>query len=88
MSNNMNVAARAAGVARIFDILAWIVLVVFGLATGIGLLAAIVVLFSEGFAEFLFVLLYAVGAAVYGALTWASVSLATVVAGYIAQKSE
>lgn len=75
-----NVSTRARFVANIFDIVAWVVLVV-------GAIAAVVVFFgslddSVGGAFLLTVFVLA-----YTAVTWAGVSLASVIAGYIEQKS-
>ena len=75
----MNVHVRAQFVARIFDVLAWAVLALGGLASLYGLIA----LFqapAEGGLILLIVL-------VQTALAWAAVSLAAVIAGYIAQRT-
>jgi hypothetical protein len=76
----MNVHVRAVFVARIFDVLAWVILVVGALAA----LSGIIYLFSSG-VEGLFIFFVAI---VYTVLAWAGVSLAAVVAGYIAQRTE
>jgi hypothetical protein len=76
-----NVSTRARFVANIFDILAWVVL-------GLGALAAFL-LFIGGIAEdeFTFGLVMALGTAVYTVVSWACISLASIIAGYIEQKS-
>jgi purine-cytosine permease-like protein len=76
----MNVKTRAAFVARIFDTLAWVVLVLGALVT----LFTIFGIFTEG-VEYLLIALIVV---VYTAISWASVSLASIVAGYIAQRAD
>ena len=76
-----NVSTRARFVANIFDILAWVVL-------GLGAFSAVSLLvvgiandnLGEGFA-------WAFGISVYTAVAWASISLASIVAGYIEHKS-
>lgn len=80
------VAKRATFAATIFDILAWVVLVV-------GVVGAVVAFFSaysvaDGFDAFLLGAAWAIGALVYTALAWAGATLGTVVAGYIANRSE
>ena len=89
---SMNVTTRAKSVARIFDILAMIVLVFGGLATAFVFLAG---LFGnmDGYADnwfqsFFMGIVWAAFIAVYTALTWASITLGTVVAGYIARRTE
>ena len=77
----MNIAMRAGLVARVFDTLAWVVLVLGGLAV----LGGFVAIFTESLWMGLFIM---VGSAVYTALMWASVTLGTIVAGYIASRSE
>lgn len=79
------VAKRASVVARIFDVLAWVVLVV-------GVVGAVVAFFSayqvtDGFEAFLLGAAWAVGTLVYTALIWAWITLSTAVAGYIANRS-
>ena len=63
----MNVHVRAVFVARIFDVLGWVVLVLGAL----GALAGIVILFTDGL-EGLFIFFVA---AIYSVLTWAAVAL-------------
>ena len=81
----MNVQTRAMLVARIFDIIAWVVIA----ATVLGMLGFIGVgLFGDnGFSGFVVAVVIAALVAVYGAITWAGITLATVVAGYIASRS-
>lgn len=76
----MNVKTRAAMVARIFDILAWVVLIIGGLIT----LFTLIGVFTEG-VEYL---LIALVAAAYTGVSWASVTLASVIAGFIGQKAD
>lgn len=75
----MDVHKRAVMVSRIFDILAWVVLV----AGGVGVLVSLISMFSDFLAGFLLLL----ATVVYTALVWAGVSLSTVVAGYIASRT-
>lgn len=86
MMSREGVAKRAGVAARIFDILAWVVLVV-------GVVGAVVAFFSayqvtDGFDAFLLGAAWAVGTLVYTALIWAWVTLSTAVAGYIAVRTE
>lgn len=84
----VNVAAKAQKVATIFDILAILVLVVGGLAAGFVLLASFIGAVSDSSSIAFFPgLLLALFIGVYTALTWASITLATVVAGYIANRT-
>jgi predicted MFS family arabinose efflux permease len=84
--DNDQVAKRAGTAARIFDTVAWIV-VVLGTIAAIG--TFIGGAFSdEGFEGFLYGTSIAVLIAVYTAITWASITLATAVAGYIANRSQ
>jgi len=75
----MNVHVRAQFVARIFDILAWAILVIGGIAV----LYGVVWLFDTP-AEGLFIVVVAL---IQTALAWAGVSLAAIVAGYIAHRT-
>ena len=81
----MKVKIRAQFVSRIFDILAWVILAV-------GVLASVIIglgsLFSGDGQTLLLGLIVAVMVLVYTGITWAGVTLAAVVAGYINQKSE
>ena len=85
----MHVSVRATFVARIFDVVAWVILgigVVFG---GLAFLAGLFGLFGDSYAYSLSLGIFMlVTAAIYTAISWASIALAAVVAGYIAQKSE
>lgn len=76
---SMDVAGRAAKAARIFDVLAILVLI----GGGITALLGLIVMVQSNYRLGLLVLGCAV---VWTALTWASITLATVVCGYIAQK--
>jgi len=81
----VNVKTRAALAARVFDILAWAVL-------GIGALAAALMvlggLLSGDGQAFLVAIAATIGIVVYTVLSWAGVTLASSVAGYIAARSE
>lgn len=84
----MDVKARATRTAQIFDLLAKAVLIVGGLAI-FAQVVAVVYMVAAGDGGF-FVLAGIVGVlivAVLAALGWAGVTLATVVAGYIADRS-
>lgn len=84
------VKAKARTVARIFNGVAWSVLVVGGLLV-VGLLAVALETsdydYLGGYSGAAFSLL-AVFAAIYTVLLWASITLATIVASYIANRSE
>jgi hypothetical protein len=73
-------AKKAEKVGVIFDIIGWIILIIGGTATALSLAALAT---DAGGAA----LLLAGGTAVYTAVMWASVSLATIVAQYVASKS-
>jgi len=75
----MNVHIRAQLVARIFDILAWAILVIGGIATLFGLVATFAAP-REGLVILVIVV-------VQTALAWAAVTLGAVIAGYIAQRT-
>jgi hypothetical protein len=83
-----NVNTRARFVSNIFDILAWVVLGIGGFFTVIAFLAG---LFGTMGDEWINSFAVGVGVtlsiAVYTAITWASISLASIIAGYIQQKS-
>lgn len=84
----MSVRKRAASTARIFDVIAMVVLGLGGVAV-FAQLVAVVVMVASGDGEF-FVVLGFVGALITAALTlvaWACVTLSTVVAGYIAERT-
>ena len=80
----MNVELRARAVSRVFDVLAWVVL-------GVGGLAAVLVVIGSLFAgdgqTLLVGLVAAVAIVVYSIVQWALVSLGSIVAGYIAARS-
>ena len=82
---NMNINTRARSVARIFDILAWVVLVVGTLFAAITLIAGLATAGQDG--QLLAAMLVTIGIAVYTALIWASITLGTVIAGYIAERT-
>jgi hypothetical protein len=88
MSLSMDVKPRAARTAQIFDLLAMVVLGVGALAV-FAQIVAVIYMAVSGDGGF-FVLAGIVGvlvAIVMTALAWAGVTLATVVAGYIADRS-
>jgi hypothetical protein len=84
------VKAKARTVARIFNAVAWAVLVVGGLLV-VGFIAVALETsdydYLGGYSGAAFSLL-AVFAALYTVLLWASITLATIVASYIANRSE
>lgn len=88
-TNAIAIRSKATKVARIFDILATVVLIVGALGVVTTSLLGVVGLFSDdgGFGTLLIALASAVGIAIYTALTWAGITLATIVAGYIAERS-
>jgi uncharacterized membrane protein len=87
--SSINVKQRANVAARIFDILGWVVLVVGSLSALIFVLVAIFGLFGDNKTQAFFAGMGgALGAVVYTALMWASITLATAVAGYVSQRSE
>ena len=87
--SSINVKQRANVAARIFDILGWVVLIVGSLSAIVFVLVAIVGLFGDNGAQAFFAgIAGAVGVVVYTALMWASITLATAVAGYVSQRSE
>jgi hypothetical protein len=73
---------RADKVGTIFAVIGWFILTIGGLATVITLLAG---LFTDD--ALVMSLVAAVGIAAYTAVMWAWVSLATIIAQYIASKS-
>jgi hypothetical protein len=90
----MDVASRAGTAARIFDILGWVVLIIGGIA-GIMNFAGFIVLATGSFETFSgetfwpALGLFVVGTiliVIYTALLWASITLATAVAGYISKR--
>lgn len=76
-----NLSTRARMVSNIFDILAWLVLVVGGLVT----FYAVIDAFTSD--DVISGLMFSVGIAAYAAVSWAGIQLASIVAGYIEQKS-
>lgn len=86
---SMNIASRARNVARIFDILAWVVLVFGVLGAGIYFLVAVAAGAQDDnvFGGLVIGALVAALTLVYTALVWASITLGTVIAGYIAGKT-
>lgn len=84
-----NVNTRARFVANIFDILAWVVLGAGALLASIWFLRGLFGAFSDDS----WVNSFAVGTIVagviviYTAISWACISLASIIAGYIEQKS-
>jgi len=83
------IKSKAAKVTLIFNGLGLAVLILGGLGVVVGLIASIVTLFSDsgGFGQFLVALFATALYAVYVALIWASVNLATIIAGYISNRS-
>jgi hypothetical protein len=76
-----SVSTKARMVANIFDVLAWCV-------AGLGVLgAALVFIGGIGSNDFWVGLITAVGILVYAAISWAGITLASVVAGYIEHRS-
>lgn len=88
-TNAAAIRNKATNVARIFNILATAVLIVGALGIVLVSLSGVVALFSDGggLGALLVALLGAVGVAIYTALTWAGITLATIIAGYIAERS-
>lgn len=86
--SDTKLAVRATKVSSIFNMLAIVLVVVGGLAVCVGLVNSVVALFQDGFDALLMTLAWSVGMAFVTAITWAYISLATIVAQYIADKSE
>jgi hypothetical protein len=85
----VNITAKAQNVARIFDTLAWVVLIFGGLTAGLTLLVGLFGAMADGYiASLVTGIIVAVGIGIYTALLWASITLGTIIAGYIANKSE
>lgn len=84
----VTIKSKAAKVTTIFNALGLAVLILGGIGVAAGLLTSIVTLFSDdsGLA-FLLPLFGTAMYAVYIALLWASINLATIVAGYISNRS-
>lgn len=84
----INVQSKAKKVAAIFDTLAIVVLIVGVLGAVVAALFGVIALFNDGgFGSLMAGLFGVVGIAIYTALTWAGITLATIVAGYIAERS-
>jgi hypothetical protein len=84
----MDVARRAGAAARIFDILGWVILFVGGLA-GIINFATFIGLAGTDFWPALGIFVGgSIVIVIYTALAWASITLATAVAGYISKRVE
>jgi hypothetical protein len=79
-------AKKANAVAAIFDVIAWIVLILGGLGVAGSLIAGLIGATDDSASLFLGMLM-AVGIAAYTAVIWASVSLSTIIARYIASRS-
>ena len=84
---NMNIQARATSVARVFDTLAWVVIAVGVVSAGVSFLGLTFGTEAGFFAGLIYGLLAVALVGIYTALTWASITLGTIVAGYIAQRS-
>lgn len=76
-----NLSNRARMVSNIFDILAWFVLVVGGLITFFSVIAAVT---GD---DVMYGLMFSVGLAAYTVVSWAGIQLASLVAGYIENRS-
>lgn len=89
MSTAAAVAARATSVARIFNAVAIFVLIVGAVLIGGNLLIGIFGGYGDSWLwSFVMGIVFAAVTAVYTAITWAGVTLATIVAGYIALRTE
>jgi hypothetical protein len=86
--SDTRLAVRASKVSNIFNMLAVVLVVVGGLAVCVGLVNSVIALLQDGFDALLLTLAWSVGMAFVTAITWAYISLATIVAQYIADKSE
>lgn len=83
-----NVSTRARFVANIFDVIAWVVLGVGALVAGIAFFSGLVGVFGDEWVNsFVIGVVTALVIGVYTAVSWACVSLASIVAGYIQNKS-
>ena len=82
------IQSKATKVEQIFDVLATVVLIVGTVGIISFVLSGLFGLSAEGggFGALLIALAGAVGVAIYTALTWAGITLATVIAGYIAER--
>jgi hypothetical protein len=86
--SDTRLAVRASKVSNIFNMLAVVLVVVGSLAVCVGLVNSVIALLQDGFDALLLTLAWSVGMAFVTAITWAYISLATIVAQYIADKSE
>lgn len=83
-----NVSTRARFVANIFDIIAWVVLGVGAFTATIFLLFGLFgALGDEWINSFAIGVGTALAIGVYTAVSWAGISLASIIAGYIQKKS-
>lgn len=88
INTKSTLSKKAEKVGTIFDVIGWVILIIGGTA-------AVLTMFGTLFASFgddgMYVLSVGIpvtiGIAIYTAVMWASVSLATIVAQYIASKS-
>ncbi|HYI59835.1 MAG TPA: hypothetical protein VEX66_16830 [Microlunatus sp.] len=79
----VEVRNKAVGIAKIFNILAYATIIVGGLSAALLIIAA----FTAVDGNNAYALLLAIGVVFSTAVTWASISLSSIVAGYIAQKA-
>ena len=86
--SDTQLVSRATKVSSIFNLLAMAVLAVGGLAVCFGLVNSVMALFQDGFDGLMRTLAWTIGMAMAAAVTWAYISLATIVAQYIADKSQ
>jgi len=83
-----NVNTRARFVANIFDVVAWVILGVGAFFAVITLLAGLFgTMADEWINSFAFGVGTTLAILIYTAVSWAGVSLASIIAGYIEQKS-
>jgi hypothetical protein len=88
-ATRVNVAAKAAKVATIFNTLAIVVLVIGGIFALVAVIAGIAVIADGDFFSGLFITgVYLVAVGIYTALSWAWITMGTIVAGYIANRTE
>ena len=95
-TSSLNVQRRAAAAARIFDVVATVVLVFGGLLILAQVVAGIAFLAASGNSESMTsspalivigLIVSVVGTAIVTAINWATITLATAVAGYVAQRT-
>jgi len=79
----VNVRNKAVRVAKIFEILAYATIIVGGLGAGLLILGGATT--TDGNNAYL--ILLAIGVVLSTAITWASMALSSIIAGYIAQKA-